>query len=86
VQAFAVPSDSPPRDYPFKKLFDKEPDVPRFVGLARDSAETLARDEGLTTRVLELPVTGKVAWRADRKTNRVNLVVENSRVIRAAVF
>jgi hypothetical protein len=36
--------------------------------------------------VLELPANDQPAWTADRRSNRVNLVVEYGRVIRAAIF
>jgi hypothetical protein len=58
---------------------------PEFIGLRRDEAEDRARAEGLTTRVLELPLTGPAAWHADGRPDRLNLIVEDGRVIRATV-
>lgn len=72
--------------YPFEDWFDLGDERPRFVGLRRDEAESQARDEGLATRVLDISVKRQVGWQADRRPNRLNLVVEDGRVIRAAVF
>lgn len=58
---------------------------PDFIGLRLDEAEDRARNEGLTTRVLELLLTGRVGWHADRRSDRLNLIVEDGRVIRATV-
>jgi hypothetical protein len=71
--------------HPFDRWFVGD-DRPRFVGLSRDEAEERARNEGLATRVLELPATGSVLWRGDLRSDRVNLVVEAGRVIPAQVF
>jgi hypothetical protein len=83
-------SESRPQSYPFENMFDLADalgdESPRFVGLGREEAEELARAEGLATRMLELPVAGSVAWRADRRPDRLNLVVRDGCVIRAAVF
>lgn len=73
-------------NYPFISSFDDSPGSPEFVGLDRGEAEDLARHDGLTVRVLELPAADQAAWTADRRSNRVNFVVEHGRVIRAAIF
>jgi len=57
-----------------------------YVGLARQDALDIARDAGFETRVLDLLVTGDVVWRDDILSNRLNLVVDDGTVIRAAVF
>jgi hypothetical protein len=57
-----------------------------YVGLTRQDALDAARDAGLETRVLDLPVIGDVVWRDDLRNNRLNLVVDAGTVIRAAVF
>jgi hypothetical protein len=57
-----------------------------YVGLARQDALDAARDAGFETRVLDLPAIGDVLWRADLQGNRLNLVVDDGTVIRAAVF
>jgi hypothetical protein len=72
--------------YPFANSFDIGVPRPDYVGLTRASAEERADQQRLSTRVLELPVVGDLAWRADRRSSRVNLVVEGGVVIRAAVF
>jgi hypothetical protein len=58
---------------------------PEYLGLARQDALDAARDRGLDIRVLDLPVR-EVTWRDDLRGDRLNLVVEDGRVIRAAVF
>jgi hypothetical protein len=84
-QSLRVPNDeSPP--HPFLRKFDRHDNLAQFVGLSRRDAEALAREQGFATRVLDLPVTEQVAWRADRRADRLNLVVQDGRVIRAAVF
>ncbi len=74
------------RKYPFIASFDDSPGSPEFVGLDRSEAEDLARRDGLSVRVLELPAADQPAWTADRRSTRVNFVVEHGRVIRAAIF
>jgi hypothetical protein len=59
---------------------------PEYVGLARREALDAACNAGFETRVLDLPATGDVAWRDDLRSDRLNLVVDDGTVIRAAVF
>jgi hypothetical protein len=59
---------------------------PEYVGLARQDALDAACDAGFETRVLDLPVIGDVVWRDDLRSNRLNLVVDDGTVVRAAVF
>jgi hypothetical protein len=59
---------------------------PEYVGLARQDALDAASDAGFETRVLDLPAIGDVVWRDDLRSDRLNLVVEDGTVIRAAVF
>lgn len=79
-------NNAPPPRHPFEQRFHSANDRPRFVGLALKEAEDLARDEGLVLRVLELPVPAVVVWRDDLRADRLNLVVEDGRVMQAAVF
>jgi hypothetical protein len=57
-----------------------------YVGLARQDALDAASDAGFETRVLDLPVIGDVVWRGDLQSNRLNVVVDDGAVIRAAAF
>jgi hypothetical protein len=57
-----------------------------YLGLARQDAPDAARDAGLETRMLDLPMLGGVLWRGDLRDDRLNFVVEEGTVIRAAVF
>jgi hypothetical protein len=57
-----------------------------YVGQSRQDALDAAHDAGFETRVLDLPVTGDVLWRDDLRNDRLNLVVADGTVIRAAVF
>jgi hypothetical protein len=82
-----VQEDEPaPSSYPFKTWFDSGDPRSEFVGLTREAAEARATREELSLRILELPLVGHVGWRADRRSNRVNLLVSDGRVIRAAIF
>jgi hypothetical protein len=84
----AVFNDSP--IHPFRRHFDMAAAMGRtrteYVGLARQAALDAARDAGLETRVVDLPVSGVVVWRGDLRSDRLNLVVDEGTVIRAAVF
>jgi hypothetical protein len=53
---------------------------------ARQDALDAARDAGLETRLLDLPVIGDVVWRDDLRNDRLNFVVDDGTVTRAAVF
>jgi hypothetical protein len=57
-----------------------------YVGQSRQDALDAAHDAGFESRVLDLPVTGDVLWRDDLRNDRLNLVVADGTVIRAAVF
>jgi hypothetical protein len=57
-----------------------------YVGQSRQDALDAAHDAGFETRVLDLPVKGDVLWRGGFRNDRVNLVVVDGSVIRAAVF
>jgi hypothetical protein len=76
--------------HPFRDRFDLADAMGQtrseYVGLARQDALDIARDAGFETRVLDLLVTGDVVWRDDILSNRLNLVVDDGTVIRAAVF
>ncbi len=85
-QSVRVPNDESPPPHSFLHKFDRHENLPQFVGLSRKEAEDLAREQGFATPVLELPVTEQVAWRAERRADRLNLVVQDGRVIRTAVF
>jgi hypothetical protein len=56
-----------------------------YVGQSRQDALDAAHDAGFETRVLDLPVAGDVLWRGGFRGDRLNLVVEDGTVIRAAV-
>jgi hypothetical protein len=66
-------------------MLDSGEECPRFVGLTREQAETAARAEGWQTRTVELPTSGPVFWHADRRPDRVNFIVKQGRVVRAAI-
>jgi len=57
-----------------------------YMGQSRQDALDATHDAGFETRVLDLPGTGDVLWRDDLRTDRLNLVVNDGTVIRAAVF
>jgi hypothetical protein len=79
-----------PPTQPFSRYFDVADAMGRtgaeYVGLVRQDALDAASDAGFETRVLDLPVIGDVVWRDDLRSDRLNLVVEDGTVIRAAVF
>jgi hypothetical protein len=68
-------------------FFGDKPDLERFVGLTLADATVLNATEGRDLRVLELPPsTDRVLWTADRRTDRLNLLVSEGVVVRAAIF
>jgi hypothetical protein len=79
-----------PRIYPFRDRFDIADAMGQtrseYVGQSRRDALDPAHDGGFETRMLDLPVTGDVLWRDDLRSDRLNLVVDNGTVIRAAAF
>jgi hypothetical protein len=71
----------------FERSFDLGEDCPRFIGLTRERAEMAARAEGLRQmRTVELPTSGPVVWHDDLRRDRVNFIIEQGRVVRAAIF
>lgn len=78
------------RTYVFRDWFDMADALGQtrseYVGRSRQDALDAAHDAGFETRVLDLPVTGDVLWRGGFRNDRVNLVVVDGTVIRAAVF
>jgi hypothetical protein len=79
-----------PRTYVFRDWFDRADAMGQtrseYVGQSRQDALDAAHDAGFKTRVLDLPVAGDVLWRGDLRNDRLNLVVADETVIRAAVF
>jgi hypothetical protein len=84
-----VPESEAHHAHPFQHMFDLADALgrarPEYRGLARQDALAAAHQRGLATRVLDLPAN-QVAWRSDMRSDRLNLVVEAGRVVRAAVF
>jgi hypothetical protein len=69
--------------------FDRhEPEVElAYVGMARDEARAAAISNGITqVRVLEVPTPPGTEWTADLRPNRLNLMIVEGRVVRAAFF
>ena len=79
-----------PRTYLFRDRFEMADAMGQtrseYVGQSRQDALNAAHDAGFETRVLDLPVTGDVLWRDDLRNDRLNVVVADGTVIRAAVF
>jgi hypothetical protein len=77
----------PDRIIPFASSFEHGAARPDLIGVSRAEAEQVARDEGLQVRAVEIPLTERrVVWHSDHRGHRLNLVIEDGRVIRAAVF
>lgn len=63
-----------------------ERQAPAYVGLAVDAARLLARDEDVEdVRVVSLD-DGSVVMTLDHRPSRLNLLVRNGDVVRAAYF
>jgi hypothetical protein len=55
--------------------------------MARDEARAAAISNGITqVRVLEVPTPPGTEWTADLRPNRLNLMIVEGRVVRAAFF
>jgi hypothetical protein len=73
-------------DNPFERWFDSGDLRPEFVGLGQEEATARAQREGLSIRAIDLRGTDDVAWSADWRADRVNLLISDGRVLRAAIF
>ena len=78
--------DDNTRPLPFEGSFNIGRQCPNYVGLTREEAEYHARDEGFEARIVEVPVQGRVGWHMDHRSDRINFIVDNGVVIRAAIF
>jgi len=66
------------------RIFSAEPQAPEFVGLSEQQALDAAKSSSLLTRVIHVGAT--LPLHMDHRGNRVNLIVEGDRVVRAAYF
>ena len=67
--------------------WDQYAELPEFIGLPLEDAVELCRRLGYEgPRILVTPTATSVHWTLDARTNRLNVVVRDGRVERAALF
>ena len=58
-----------------------------YVGMSRQEARSAASSDGVAEiRVMEIPLRSNTAFTADLRPHRLNLLVVEGRVVRAAFF
>jgi hypothetical protein len=66
------------------RIFSAQPEAVEFVGLSEQEALDAAKSSNLAARVIRVGAT--LPLHMDHRGDRVNLVVEGDRVLRAAYF
>jgi len=75
-----------PLPHPWFDRHEPEVELP-YIGMGRDEAQAAATSNGIAqVRVLEVPVPPGSAWTADFRPGRLNLMIAEGRVVRAAFF
>lgn len=70
----------------WESIFDGYEQESGYVGVASDVAMRQAQERGLEVRVIDVTVMGRDRLHMDRKHNRINLLVEQGLVRKAAKF